>query len=238
MICEGYLFLTLSQTLRILDHYQLIQSMYMSTCLCIASQGRAQQVLVTHLHLQVVSLYSPTSKPLAGSKTAYPTATLSTMFTLCNASSFFSINPSLIWSLRWSHSPQWTGSPLVQACIRGQRLSQISQHPLLSQMILSYHASMNVQCPTISIPTLALLLLLPLTLTYINMSPQTQILPCTSMLQIIGILLEEKEKLPPHIFQLANNAYYHMRRTTQDQSVIPRWAVIIYWKRWELIFLY
>ncbi|KAI0062534.1 glycosyltransferase family 2 protein [Artomyces pyxidatus] len=29
-----------------------------------------------------------------------------------------------------------------------------------------------------------------------------------------------KERLPPHIFQLANNAYYHMRRTTQDQSII------------------
>ncbi|KAL6309476.1 glycosyltransferase family 2 protein [Sparassis latifolia] len=26
--------------------------------------------------------------------------------------------------------------------------------------------------------------------------------------------------LPPHIFQLANNAYYHMRRTSQDQSII------------------
>ncbi|KAH9947887.1 glycosyltransferase family 2 protein [Amylocystis lapponica] len=29
-----------------------------------------------------------------------------------------------------------------------------------------------------------------------------------------------KETLPPHIFQLANNAYYHMRRTTQDQSIL------------------
>jgi chitin synthase len=28
--------------------------------------------------------------------------------------------------------------------------------------------------------------------------------------------------LPPHIFQLANNAYYHMRRTTQDQAVLFR----------------
>ncbi|KAH7106969.1 glycosyltransferase family 2 protein [Auriculariales sp. MPI-PUGE-AT-0066] len=26
--------------------------------------------------------------------------------------------------------------------------------------------------------------------------------------------------LPPHIFQLANNAYYHMRRTGQDQSIL------------------
>jgi len=25
---------------------------------------------------------------------------------------------------------------------------------------------------------------------------------------------------PPHIFQLANNAYYNMRRTNQDQSVL------------------
>jgi chitin synthase len=31
---------------------------------------------------------------------------------------------------------------------------------------------------------------------------------------------EDKEPLPPHIFQLANNAYYHMRRTTQDQGII------------------
>ncbi|OCH90496.1 glycosyltransferase family 2 protein [Obba rivulosa] len=30
----------------------------------------------------------------------------------------------------------------------------------------------------------------------------------------------EKEHLPPHIFQLANNAYYHMRRTSQDQSIL------------------
>jgi chitin synthase len=31
---------------------------------------------------------------------------------------------------------------------------------------------------------------------------------------------KDKEPLPPHIFQLANNAYYHMKRTTQDQSII------------------
>ena len=31
---------------------------------------------------------------------------------------------------------------------------------------------------------------------------------------------EEKQHLPPHIFQLANNAYYHMRRTSQDQSIL------------------
>ncbi|KAF5373421.1 hypothetical protein D9615_009450 [Tricholomella constricta] len=31
---------------------------------------------------------------------------------------------------------------------------------------------------------------------------------------------EHKQPLPPHIFQLANNAYYHMRRTTQDQTIV------------------
>ncbi|TFK68108.1 glycosyltransferase family 2 protein [Pluteus cervinus] len=31
---------------------------------------------------------------------------------------------------------------------------------------------------------------------------------------------EHKERLPPHIFQLANDTYYHMRRTTQDQSIV------------------
>ena len=30
----------------------------------------------------------------------------------------------------------------------------------------------------------------------------------------------DKVRLPPHIFQLANNAYYHMRRTAQDQSLL------------------
>ena len=29
-----------------------------------------------------------------------------------------------------------------------------------------------------------------------------------------------KTPLPPHIFQLADNAYYHMRRTTQDQCIL------------------
>jgi chitin synthase len=29
-----------------------------------------------------------------------------------------------------------------------------------------------------------------------------------------------KELLPPHIFQLTNNVYYHMKRTTQDQSIL------------------
>ncbi|KAF7324025.1 Glycosyltransferase family 2 protein [Mycena kentingensis (nom. inval.)] len=31
---------------------------------------------------------------------------------------------------------------------------------------------------------------------------------------------EDKQPLPPHIFQLANNAYSHMRRTAQDQSML------------------
>ena len=31
-----------------------------------------------------------------------------------------------------------------------------------------------------------------------------------------------KVPMPPHVFQLANNTYYHMRRTTQDQSIILR----------------
>jgi len=31
-----------------------------------------------------------------------------------------------------------------------------------------------------------------------------------------------KEALPPHIFQSANHAYYHMRRTSQDRSVLLR----------------
>ena len=35
----------------------------------------------------------------------------------------------------------------------------------------------------------------------------------------------DKEPLPPHIFQLANNAYYHMRRTQQDQCILLRQVV-------------
>ncbi|KAK7447693.1 hypothetical protein VKT23_009920 [Stygiomarasmius scandens] len=31
---------------------------------------------------------------------------------------------------------------------------------------------------------------------------------------------QDKQPLPPHIFQFANNAYYHMRRTTQDQALV------------------
>jgi chitin synthase len=32
----------------------------------------------------------------------------------------------------------------------------------------------------------------------------------------------QNDRLPPHVFQLANNAYYHMRRTTQDQCIVFR----------------
>jgi chitin synthase len=39
---------------------------------------------------------------------------------------------------------------------------------------------------------------------------------------------DTKEISPPHIFQLANNAYYHMRRTSQDQSVVLRWVLILW----------
>lgn len=40
---------------------------------------------------------------------------------------------------------------------------------------------------------------------------------------------EHKEYLPPHIFQLANNAYYHMRRTAQDQSIVFRCVYCEFW---------
>lgn len=33
---------------------------------------------------------------------------------------------------------------------------------------------------------------------------------------------EEKTYKTPHVFQLASNAYYHMRRTGQDQSILIR----------------
>jgi chitin synthase len=36
---------------------------------------------------------------------------------------------------------------------------------------------------------------------------------------------QNRAPLPPHIFQLANNAYYHMRRTTQDQCILIGCAV-------------
>lgn len=36
---------------------------------------------------------------------------------------------------------------------------------------------------------------------------------------------EEKTYLDPHIFQLANNAYYHMRRTSQDQVILIRYVL-------------
>ena len=36
---------------------------------------------------------------------------------------------------------------------------------------------------------------------------------------------EEKTFLAPHIFQLAGNAYYCMRRTGQDQSIVVRFVL-------------
>ena len=44
---------------------------------------------------------------------------------------------------------------------------------------------------------------------------------------------EHKEILPPHIFQIANNAYYHMRRTTQDQSIV--FALVYIFTRCNII---
>jgi chitin synthase len=39
---------------------------------------------------------------------------------------------------------------------------------------------------------------------------------------------DTKEVLPPHIFQLANNSYYHMRRTTQDQCILFRYILLFF----------
>ena len=41
----------------------------------------------------------------------------------------------------------------------------------------------------------------------------------------------DKVRLPPHIFQLANNAYYHMRRTAQDQSILLTYVLFLSWLR-------
>ena len=38
---------------------------------------------------------------------------------------------------------------------------------------------------------------------------------------------QNKTPQPPHIFQLANNAYYHMRRTTQDQCIVFKCAIFL-----------
>lgn len=35
----------------------------------------------------------------------------------------------------------------------------------------------------------------------------------------------EKQPLGPHIYQLANNAYYHMRQTSQDQAIVLRFVL-------------
>lgn len=34
-----------------------------------------------------------------------------------------------------------------------------------------------------------------------------------------------RTSLPPHIFQVAADAYYYMYRTGQDQSIVLRWVV-------------
>lgn len=39
---------------------------------------------------------------------------------------------------------------------------------------------------------------------------------------------EHKQALPPHIFQMANNAYYHMKRTTQDQAILFRYVTLFF----------
>jgi chitin synthase len=39
---------------------------------------------------------------------------------------------------------------------------------------------------------------------------------------------ENKAPLPPHIFQLVNNTYYHMRRTAQDQLFIIRCVIVFF----------
>jgi chitin synthase len=38
---------------------------------------------------------------------------------------------------------------------------------------------------------------------------------------------EDKTALSPHIFQLTNNAYYHMRRTAQDQCILLVYVIVI-----------
>lgn len=37
-----------------------------------------------------------------------------------------------------------------------------------------------------------------------------------------------REKLPAHIFQHVNQAYFHMRRTGNDQSIVLRYIIYIY----------
>jgi chitin synthase len=47
-----------------------------------------------------------------------------------------------------------------------------------------------------------------------------------------------KERLPPHIFQRANDAYYNMRRTNQDQSIIFRYLKVDFAIRQRLLIVY
>lgn len=44
----------------------------------------------------------------------------------------------------------------------------------------------------------------------------------------------DKEPLAPHVFQLANNAFYHMRRTNQDQCILMRCVAIFCSRNWHL----
>ncbi|KAF8439392.1 P-loop containing nucleoside triphosphate hydrolase protein [Boletus edulis BED1] len=93
-------------------------------------------------------------------------------------------------------------------------LTMLAHQP--SQTMSSSPASASISCPTQSIPTSVPLPSLPLTLTSMSLPMQT---PSEIRRTLLGYV-REQDPLPPHIFQLANNAYYHMRRTTQDKSLI------------------
>ena len=69
----------------------------------------------------------------------------------------------------------------------------------------------------------------PLVTIYLHTSPHKYILSNTSSIlqkyaTDYGNTSENKIPLLPHTFQLANNTYYYMRRTTQDQSIVIRYA--------------
>ena len=65
----------------------------------------------------------------------------------------------------------------------------------------------------------------PSTLT--NMSPQTQTqLHIQKYTSDYRDTSENKAPLPPHIFQLTNNAYYHMSHTAQDQSLMIQYGPV------------
>ncbi|KAF8121177.1 P-loop containing nucleoside triphosphate hydrolase protein, partial [Boletus edulis] len=87
-----------------------------------------------------------------------------------------------------------------------------------SQTMSSSPVSASASCPTQYIPTSVPLPWSPSTLTSTSLQTRTHFFK--NMLHTIGIRPRTRPPLPPHIFQLANNAYYHMRRTIQDQSLI------------------